>query len=265
MIGITYTGAVATISVHDCEPLSHHDIAFATRLRDAVRDTADSDDVKAIVIRANGPDFSPPSQHSAPSANSSTSAPAAAGDRGGALSHQWRAAYVAPSGLYQNLAYCKKLIVTAVDGRCTGAGSMLVLCSDFTVCGSESTFESPFGTLPEANLVLAALTVRLNRAKSWMLGGEAWSAARAAHAGLVNRVVPAADVDSAAQRIAQNAARMPLDGVAMTKLLLEAFLDTQGVGQDFDMAEHYAASMTSFRNAAGVAGANATDASGTTT
>ena len=240
MIDITQAGAVATISLNDCEPLSRHDIEFAARLRDAVRDTADSDSVKAIVIRAKAPDFSPP-----------FAMPTATAPYAGALRHQWHAAYAAPSGLYQNLAYCKKIVVTAVNGRCTRAGSVMVLCSDFTVCGSDSTFESPFGTLPEASLVLAAITVRLNRAKSWMLGGEPWNAARAAQAGLVNRVVPAAEVDSEAQRFAQNAARMPLDGVAMTKLLVEAFLDTQGVGQDFDMAEQYAASMNSFANAAG--------------
>ena len=43
-----------------------------------------------------------------------------------------------------------------------------------------------------------------------------------------------------AQAMARQSARMPLDGIAMTKLLMEAFLDTQGVGQDFDMAGFYA-------------------------
>ena len=232
MIGITRSGAVATITLPDCEPLTRHDIAFATQLRDAVRDTADSDDVKAIVIRADGPDFAPPSGPTP-----------AATLRDAAARHRWHAAYAAPSGLYQNLAYCKKFVVTAVNGRCAGAGSMLVLCSDFTVCAAESTFESPFASLPEASLVLAALTLRLNRAKSWMLGLKPWNAEQARRAGLVNQVVNAADIRGEAQARAEAAARMPLDGVAMTKLLLEAFLDTQGVGQDFDMAGLYADSM----------------------
>ena len=120
---------------------------------------------------------------------------------------------------------------------------MLVLCSDHTVCAQESAFEAPFADYPESNLVLAALTLRLNRAKSWMLGGQAWTAQQAVHAGLVNRVVAMQDVDTAAQAAAQAAARMPLDGVAMTKVLIEAFLDTQGVGQDFDMAGFYADSL----------------------
>lgn len=243
MIEVTQTGAVATISLPDCEPLSRHDIPFAMQLRDAIRDTADSDEIKAIVICASNGNFAPPS--------SPADLDAATQLRSGAMRHKWHAAYCAPSGLYQNLAYCKKVVLTAVNGRCAGAGSMLVLCSDFTVCASDSTFESPFASLPESSLVLAALTMRLNRAKSWMLGGKVWSAEQATHAGLVNRAVDVAQVAGEAQAMAQSAARMPLDGVAMTKILLEAFLDTQGVGQDFDMAGLYADSMDSALHSCG--------------
>ena len=62
------------------------------------------------------------------------------------------------------------------------------MCSDLTVANAGATFESPFGTLPEANLVLAALTMRLNRAKSWLLGGSALTAHEAFDAGLINRI-----------------------------------------------------------------------------
>ena len=231
MMEIIQTGAVATLTVADYAPLSRHDINFALRLRDAVRDTADSDSVKAIVLRATGADFSP--------------VPTAAELNAGARVREtqrraWHAAYCAPSGLYQNLVYCKKIIVTAVEGDCAGAGSMLVLCSDHTVCEGDSRFEAPFIDFPESSLVLAALTMRLNRAKSWMLCAESWSAQRALDAGLVNRVVPRVEVNAVADAAAHAAARTPLDGIAMTKVLLEAFLDTQGVGQDLDMAGFYA-------------------------
>lgn len=230
MIDVAQSGAVVTLTLDDCTPLSRHDIGFALELRDAVRDSADSDQVKAIVIRANG-DFAPPS-----CAKDQQVAAHVRGTRRQA----WNAAYCAPSGLYQNLAYCKKFIVTAVRGECAGAGSMLVLCSDFTVCAVDSRFAAPFSTLPESSLVLAALTMRLNRAKSWMLDGQPWTSAQAVNAGLVNRAVAADRVDAEAFQAAESAARMPLDGVAMTKLLLEAYLDTQGVGQDFDLAGFHA-------------------------
>lgn len=234
MIRIEQTGAVATLTVADFAPLSRADTQFALQLRDAVRDTADSDSVKAIVLRATGEDFAPP----ASARDLSDSAGVRARRRA-----QWHAAFCAPSGLYQNLAYCKKTVVTAVRGHCAAVGSMLVLCTDHTICSDDSLFEPPFATLPESNLVLAALTTRLNRAKSWMLGCEAWSADIALRAGLVNRVLASSEVDAAATAAATDAARLPLDGVVMSKLLFEAFLDTQGVGQDFDMAGFYADSL----------------------
>jgi hypothetical protein len=76
-----------------------------------------------------------------------------------------------------------------------------------------------------------------------VLGEDSWNAAQAQIAGLVNRVTTRQTLASAAIEAAQAAARMPLDGVAMTKLLLEAFLDTQGVGQEFDLAPLYADSL----------------------
>lgn len=235
MIRVEQAGAaVATISARDYAPLSRADADFALQLRDAVRDTADSDGVKAIVLRAEGAHFAPPP---------STHDLAEAARRRARDRARWHAAFCAPTGLYQNLAYCKKVIVTAVAGHCGAAGSMLVLCSDHTICADDALFEAPFAELPESNLVLAALTMRLNRAKSWMLGCEPWGADAALRAGLVNRITPAGEVASAAMLAAEAAARVPLDGIAMSKLLLEAFLDTQGVGQDFDMAGLYADSL----------------------
>lgn len=231
MIDFAQEGAVATLTASDFAPLARGDCEFANRLRDAVRHAADEDSVKAIVIRASGGNFALP-----PTPDDLR---AAARVREGRR-QAWHAAFCAPSGLYQNLAYCKKFTVTAVRGLCAGAGGMLVLCTDHTVCATQSSFEEPFSTLPESSLVLAALTLRLNRAKSWMLGGAPWDTKQALHAGLVNHAVDAAQVDAHALAAAQAAAKMPLDGVAMTKLLFEAYLDTQGVGQDFDMAGMHA-------------------------
>jgi enoyl-CoA hydratase/carnithine racemase len=155
----------------------------------------------------------------------------------------WHEAYAAASGLYQNLCFCKKVVITAVGGYCAGAGSLLVLCSDLTVAADDALFASPFQALPESNLVLAALTMRLNRAKSWMLGGVALNARQAWDAGLINRIAAPGTLDDAAQKMARAVTRMPLDGIAMSKINVETSLDAQGVGREFDMAGFYAASL----------------------
>ncbi len=228
MIDINATDGIATLTLSDCAPLSLHDCEFALALRDAVRDSADDDNIKAIVIRASGADFSPAVTYQS---GAHAGGPA------------WHEAYAAASGLYQNLSFCKKVVITAVHGLCAGAGSLLVLCSDLTVAAADARFASPFQTLPESNLVLAALTMRLNRAKSWMLGGNAWRADEALHAGLINRIAVNGALDSEAQKMARAVTRMPLDGIAMSKINVETSLDAQGVGREFDMAGFYATSL----------------------
>ena len=233
MIDVSCKDAVATITLPDCDPLSVHEIDFGLELRDAIRDSAESDDIKAIVIRASSRDFSPPVP-----ARDLAAAAEARRDR---IWSTWHEAYAAASGLYQNVCFCKKVVITTVSGRCAGAGSLLVLCSDLTVATPDATFESPFSTLPEANMVLAALTMRLNRAKYWLLSGSALTAQDAFDAGLVNRIADRAHDE--AQKMAHAVTRMPLDGIAMSKINAETALDAAGVGREFDMAGFYAVSL----------------------
>ena len=234
MIETSIHDGIAVVTLKEPALLASADLACALALRDAIRDSADLDDVKAIVLRGEGQDFC---------------APATPGQRRvaertrSARRRAWHSAFCAPTGLYQNIAYCKKFTLTQVQGRCAGPGSMLVLCSDHTVCSEDASFAAPFADLPESNLVLAMLTMRLNRAKAWALDPDPWSAGAAEDCGLVNRVVPRQALQEEVMRSAVAASKMPLDGIAMTKLLLEAYQDTQGIGQEFDMAALYADSL----------------------
>ncbi|HEY1966771.1 MAG TPA: hypothetical protein VGH89_02385, partial [Pseudonocardia sp.] len=116
----------------------------------------------------------------------------------------------------------------------------LVLCSDLTLATPDARFRSPFATNPEANLVLAALTMRLNRAKSWLLRDSTLTAEEAFGAGLVNEVVEPGQLAARVARTARAVTRMPLDGVTMSRMLLQSVLDGHGVGREFDMAGFYA-------------------------
>jgi enoyl-CoA hydratase/carnithine racemase len=143
--------------------------------------------------------------------------------------------------VYQAVCFAKKVVVTEVRGACLGAGSALMLCSDLTVAGEGASFGSPFATVPESNFVLAALTMRLNRAKAWLIRDSHMSAAEALDAGLVNAVAP--DPAAHARAMAAAVSRMPIDGITMSKMLQQAVLDGHGVGRDFDQAGFYAAAM----------------------
>lgn len=239
MIGQQVRDGIATVTVADFGPLSRYDVDFAEELRDVVVDLADSDAVKVIVLRAEGPDFCPgPREWADP-------APVGGDD----VWTVWERAFAGSRALYQSLCFSKKVTLTAVSGACTGAGSMLVLCSDLTVAAQDTTIRSPFSTMPEANLVLAALTMRLNRAKAWMLRDSTLSSAQAMDAGLVNDVVETGELDAAVARTARAVTRMPLDGVTMSKMLQQSVLDAHGVGREFDLAGFYATALAQARSA----------------
>ena len=112
MIETRQSNGIATITLPDCRPLSVHDLSCGLELRDAVRDAADSDDIKSIVIRASGPDFSPAAEDAALAA--------AARGRKDNIWSAWHEAYAASSGLYQNVCFCKKVVITEVSGQCAG-------------------------------------------------------------------------------------------------------------------------------------------------
>lgn len=237
MIDVSVRDAVATVAVADFAPLSRFDADFGWELRETVVALADDDLVKAIVLRADGRDFAPDA-----TAGIGTDAPP---------SPRWRRVFAGAKGLYQSLCFAKKVVITEVAGACQGAGSLLVLCSDLTVVAEDSTFGSPFRTVPESNFVLAALAMRLNRAKAWAVTDGVLTADRAQDTGLVNDVVSRSELRTAGERLATDVAQMPLDGIAMSKMLRQAVLDAHGVGREFDLALHYAMSVPRARTAVG--------------
>jgi enoyl-CoA hydratase/carnithine racemase len=216
----------ATVEADHFGPLGAYDTRFADELAAVVVELSDHDHVKTIVLKSGGNDFAPRVVASPPPP--------------GLIPTAWHRSFAASSAVYQALCFSKKVVVTMVTGECSAAGTNLVLCSDLTVADATATFASPFLDTPEANFVLAALTVRLNRAKAWMLRNSVIPAEEALAIGLVNQVVPPDRVLGAVGEISQAVAGMPLDGVTMSKMLQQAVYDAHGIGREFDMADHYA-------------------------
>ncbi len=112
-----------------------------------------------------------------------------------------------------------KPIVAAVRGYCIGGGLTLMLNTDLRVAADDAVFSLPevrWGIpVNSAPRRLAAHPV----AMEWMLGGDRFDAATALRHGLVNRVVPAADVLPAALRLAGQLADNPPAAVQAAKQL----------------------------------------------
>jgi enoyl-CoA hydratase/carnithine racemase len=224
MIRTSIRNGIATITLSDCRLLSRYDLAEGRAFAEALQSAGDDDAVRAIVLLAAGTDFCAPVKAAMPPR---------------AKLAEVQAVYGSESGVYQSLAYSRKAVVMGVQGRCAGAGSALALCADFLVMGRNASIQSPFSGVPEASFTLAALIMRLNRAKAWVLSDAPIAAADAEEAGLANCVVGDAQVRREALRMAALAARMPLDGIAISRVMLDAVLDALSVGKEFDQTDFY--------------------------
>lgn len=118
--------------------------------------------------------------------------------------------------------------IAKVTGVAVGAGMNLALGCDLVVATPEARFSEIFHrrgfSIDCGGSWLLPRLIGMQRAKELALFGETVSAEEAASLGLVNRVVPASDIDEVVSQWATRLASGPTIAVGLTKKLLnEAF------------------------------------------
>jgi len=118
-----------------------------------------------------------------------------------------------------------KPIVAAVCGPAVGIGTTMLLHCDLIYAGDNAAFSMPFvnlGLCPEAaSSFLAAQLMGYPRAAEALLLGEPFMAESALEMGLINRIVPPAEVNALAQRQALKLAAKPMTSLIETKRLMK--------------------------------------------
>src|SRR5205823_2317594 len=114
-----------------------------------------------------------------------------------------------------------KPTIAMVDGYAVGAGSNLALCCDLIVASDRAKFGELFwkiGLVPDGGgSWLLSRVVGLARAKELIFTAEIIDAAEAGRIGLVNRVVPAAELVTTTRGLAERIAPGPPKALAMAK------------------------------------------------
>jgi enoyl-CoA hydratase/carnithine racemase len=126
----------------------------------------------------------------------------------------------------------EKPMIAAVDGKGIGLGLTMLLHCDLVYASDVTTLVAPFvslGLVPEAasSLLLPRLAGH-QRASEILLLGEPLDAKAAHQLGLVNAVLPSAEVMPHALKIAKKLAEKPPTALRLTKALLRS-VDTQNV------------------------------------
>ncbi|MCX5272014.1 enoyl-CoA hydratase/isomerase family protein [Streptomyces virginiae] len=124
---------------------------------------------------------------------------------------------------------CEKPVVAAVNGTAAGIGAHLALACDLVIAAEAARFIEVFvrrGLVPDGGgAYLLPRLVGPQKAKELMFFGDAVPAVEAERLGLVNRVVPAEELEATAREWAERLAQGPTRALAMTKQLVNASLD----------------------------------------
>ena len=127
--------------------------------------------------------------------------------------------------IYLPLAQLEKPVVAAVNGHAHGAGVSLALATDIVIASEEAILSLAFnrvGVVPDSG-VLYFLSRQLgrNQAKELLFTGRRMTAREALEAGIVNRVVPHAELETASQELARSLACGPTIALGLAKRLLD--------------------------------------------
>ncbi|MDR3477361.1 MAG: enoyl-CoA hydratase [Gammaproteobacteria bacterium] len=125
----------------------------------------------------------------------------------------------------RQISSATKPIIAAVSGLAIGIGTTLLLHCDLVYASENATFSLPFaqlGLCPEAasSLLLPRL-IGHQRAAEKLLLGEPFSAREAFELGLVNRLLPAGELDAFALEQASKLAALPASSMRATKALMK--------------------------------------------
>jgi len=205
---VTYEveGHVATITMNRPDQANAQDNALIDGI-DGFLDVADEDDeVRVVILAGAGKHFS---------AGHDLKALV-----GGDEPDHWRIMRETPEGKFRHeqvMYYerCKRLYafrkptIARVQGAAVAAGLMLACMCDLIVASEDAVFSNPVLRMTGAGveLLVEPWELGIRKAKEFLWTGETLDAAEAWRLGLVNRVVPAADL---VERTAELAARIAL-------------------------------------------------------
>ena len=135
---------------------------------------------------------------------------------------------------------CEKPVIAGVNGTAAGGGMHLALACDLVIMAEEAKFIEVFirrGIAPDAGgaWILTRL-VGIQKAKELFFLGDDVPAAEAYRIGLVNKLVPRAELQAAIEEWAGRLATAPTKAIGVAKWLTNRALDVDRVTSFFEEA-----------------------------
>jgi len=242
----TYEGAVATVTLNRPERMNALTREMREELIVAFQALRFNDDVRAVVLTANGTNF------------------CAGADIDRMAEEDLRGRRDRLQGLSQTymriLHAIEKPVIASVRGHAVGIGMSLVLGCDIVLASDTARFGQTFrriGYAPDGGGIwFLARRLPMNIAKELVFTGRVFDAAEGQRLGIVNHVVPDGELDGRAAAMAAEMAEGPTFALGLSKKLfhvaagpsLEDYLEYEAFVQPTLGASHdHKEGVTAFR------------------
>jgi enoyl-CoA hydratase/carnithine racemase len=132
-----------------------------------------------------------------------------------------------------------KPTIAQVQGAAIQGGTYWALLTDMTVASEDASFQMPnvrWGMPGSETMIEPWLFMNWKRASEYLYTGQTLSAAEAREMGLVNRVVPRAELEAATEELAARIARAPGTTLFATKTLIKRAWELMGMRMHMQMS-----------------------------
>lgn len=219
---VEHTGSTATITLSRPDKRNALSVATMGELTAALKEVGGSDAL-AVVLAAQGPVFSAGHNFA---------------DMKDADLATTRAVFRLCTDMMETLQTIPQPVIARVHALATAAGCQLVASCDLAIASETAGFALPGGKgglFCHTPLVAVSRNVGRKRALEMALSGDVVDAATAADWGLVNRVVPAAELDSAVADLVARVTRGSAYGRSIGKQTFYAQVEPEQ-RQAYDLA-----------------------------
>jgi enoyl-CoA hydratase len=238
-------GAVAWIKLNRPRYRNAQNGQMIYALDEAFEQAASNDVVKVVVLGGEGAHFSAGHDIGTPGRDSHRSATRPrtlwydhANKPGAELTYaREQEIYL---GLCRRWRDLPKPTIAMVQGACIAGGLMLAWICDLIVAADDAFFQDPVVRMgiPGVEYFAHAHELPPRIAKEFLLLGERMTADRAYALGMVNRVVPRAELESTVRELAETLAKHPRLALALAKQAINQAEDLAGKRATMDAAFH---------------------------
>ena len=214
-------GGVLTLTFIRDEKLNAIDPSMLNGLRTAVAEMADRDDLRVLLITAEGRYFTAGIDIASLSADPGRTE---TGERSGV---KLRRTLRELHELLDALEALEKPVVLAAQGPCLGLGLEVAVSCDFRLAAERASFALP--EIPKMGVLAGSGGIsRLTRqigphwARWLAMASRPVDAARALQIGLIHEVYPDEEFAASARAFADSLTRMPLEALGLAKLAIDA-------------------------------------------